>query len=463
MTLIFKPNDSGRRFHIFVACIFTTISVCAAAAQPPSSAEAVKSKNGCHVDHLEIQGLNRTDEVWLRDYLGMTFPRDVEDADVTEMRNHLMTTDIFTDMTILLRRVDEQKNTCDLTVNIVEKWTTIPVIRGAYGGGTPLLVLGGYETNAMGSLKAIGGEIRRYGNMAPGFFLFAKSPRAWRGAGSFGAEMWLDRRRRSFLDNDGEIFGYADSEAWTFKYEVLYPVGELIGHGAKLQAGVHLELNRENPTTFADKYGEVNPSLKPSDVGVPTITTSSVLILPMIAYDHVIVDGTEMDGLRGMFRAGEQVADDKFYSAAETEVFWYARLPAKFNIALHGFGGRQGSDSLRNLYFLGGFDSVRGLPDGVHYGKNIAYGNFELRYLAMESKYLHLQSAVFADHGSAFSRPDEALANRESAVGIGFRFSVPQVYRLLIRIDYGWSVGHTKSQGLSIGLGQFFQPYKLSF
>lgn len=420
-----------------------------------------ENHNGCRVEHMDVQGLAHTDESWLRAYVGLTFPRDVSEEDAVAVRNHLMTTDIFTDVRVVVRRLNA--DLCDLDVHIVEKWTLIPVVRGAYGGGTPLLVVGGYQTNAFGKLRAIGGEIRKYGTLAPGFFLFAKSPRAWNGSGSYGGELWLDRRRRSFLDDDGMMYGYADSEAWTFKYELLYPLGEHRQGGGHLQGGVHLDLVRENATTFSDKHGDLNPMLKPADVSIPTLTTSSSLLMPMVVYDHVTVDGMEMGGLRGMFRAGGQVADTKYRGATESEVFWYEKLPLRLNMAVHGFAGRQGSDTLRNLYFLGGFDSVRGLPDGVHYGKTIAYGNFEMRWLALESKFLHVQPAIFGDHGTAFSEINDAYAHRESAVGVGLRFAVPQVYRLLVRVDYGWSVGHTKTRGLSIGLGQFFQPYKLFF
>ena len=447
-----------RSLWCFVAGSLSAGVLCATALNAAQVLTPMPSQ-GCMVEHMDVQGLTRTDEAWLRSYLGLSFPRTVtDDDDVTEVRNHLMTTDIFTDARVVVRRLSPQL--CELDINIVEKWTLIPVVRGAYGGGTPLLVVGGYETNAGGKLKLIGAEIRKYGTMSPGFFLYAKSPRAWNGTGSFGSELWLDRRRRSFLDDDGNIYGYADSEAWTFKYELLYPLGERDLH---LQAGVHFELVRENATTFSDKNGDLSENLRPTDVSVPTVVTSSALVLPMVVYDHLSVDGMEMGGVRGMFRAGGQIADNKYRGATESEVFWYEKLPLKLNLAGHGFAGRQGSDTLRNLYFLGGFDSVRGLPDGVHYGKTIAYGNFEMRWLGFESKFLHMQPAFFFDHGTAFSEAQDAYSHRESAVGLGLRFAVPQIYRLLVRIDYGWSVGQTKTRGLSIGLGQFFQPYKLFF
>lgn len=412
----------------------------------------------CSVDEVVFEGLHRTDKVWLLDYMGIYTPQVMSRAALPDLRRHIMTTDIFVDVEPILE--DTRPGFCRLKVQITEKWTLIPVVRGAYGGGTPLVVAGAYETNAFGKLYALGAEIRRYGNMAPGLFMFAKSPRAWRGRGSFGGELWLDRRRRGFFDTDHKIYGYADSEAWTGKFQILYPVG---ASWPALQAGVHTEVIRERPTTFADKDLNANQALAPKDIEFPNITASSMTLLPMLVYDRVDVDRMTMDGTRAVFKAGAQLTEAATASASEVEVFHYYSFNQVWNAALHGFAGSQSSRTLRSQYFLGGFDSVRGLPDGIHYGQKMLYANFELRHLSLVTKYLHVQSAVFMDEGTAFNKTEDMVGHREVAAGLGVRLSVPQVYRLLLRIDYGWSMGQSKSKGLSIGLGQFFQPYRLFF
>ena len=62
-----------------------------------------------------------------------------------------------------------QPGLCDLAIDVTEKWTTIPVARAVYGGGTPLYVLGSYDTHVAGKLYALGAEMRRYG--ARSFFI----------------------------------------------------------------------------------------------------------------------------------------------------------------------------------------------------------------------------------------------------------------------------------------------------
>lgn len=427
----------------------------------PTSAEAEEQSERCTVDHAEIRGLSRTDPQWLSDYLGLSFPLQMNIDDAVAVRGRIMTTDVYTAASVSLEHVSQTE--CSLSIEVVEKWTTIPVIRGAYGGGTPLVVVGGYETHAQGKLYLLGLEARRYGSRPPGLFAFAKSPRAWRGRGSFGSELWLDRRRRAFFDSEGQINAYADSEAWVGKFQWLYPLSLWNSNFSDLQGGIHAELTRESPSTFNDRNLERNEELKPTDLSTPHSYQWTATLMPMIAHDKITVDAISLDGSRTTLKMGGQVAENARSGAAEFETFAYHRYASVVNLAVHGFAGTQGSDSLKNVYFLGGFDSVRGLPDGIHYGTRMMYGNAELRYLALRANYLELQTAAFVDHGTAFSKPEDFRENRETALGVGLRFSVPQIYRLLVRIDYGWSVGHTKSQGLSIGLGQFFQPYKLTF
>jgi hypothetical protein len=420
-----------------------------------------KQSHACEFDELVFIGVNRTDKSWLQDYLEIpTFPVHESKVDLPTLQKKIMTTDVFVDAQV--QKKEKSNNSCALEISITEKWTTIPVIRGAYGGGTPLVILGGYETHAGGRLYSLGGEVRRYGNRPPGFFLFAKSPRAWRGKGSYGSEIWLDRRRRTFFDSDGKAVSYADSEAFTMKVQLLLPSELLMDESSHWQFGAQVDLIHENPTVFTDVKGIETPSLQPDDVVISESPLFTASIMPLLVYDNIDVNKIQMDGPRLLLKTGAQITSKTRSSTSEVEFFGY-HSEGNLNLAVHAFGATQGDQSLKNLYFLGGFDSVRGLPDGIHYGNKIAYANSELRWLAMESKYLHMQTAAFADHGTAFTNSEHALESRETSVGFGVRLSVPQVYRLLLRIDYGWSVGSIKSQGLSIGLGQFFQPYKFVF
>jgi len=408
---------------------------------------------------FDVHGLNRTEETWFRDYLQLGQYESWSPEESSKLRQKIMTTDIFTSAEVS-EALDPSN--CSVEIDVTEKWTRIPVVRGAYGGGTPLLILGGYETNAFGHLLAIGGEIRRYGNMAPGAFFFLKSPRAWRGRGLWGGELWVDRRRRDFFDNDGIVYGYVNSESWTGKFQLLYPVSDLSSSG--WQAGVQAQIIHEKPATFSAQpnYSGVALGL-PEDLRTNESAGNGGVIAPMIAYDDLSVEGLNYSGLKSKLSLGVSRSVASGGRFAEGEIYAFSHLPSDVNLAGRVFMASTSENTVGSVYYLGGFDSIRGLPDGIHYGNTIAYGNFEARVIAAKWKYVHLQPALFVDVGSTWMRDGNFGTGRETSLGGGIRIAIPQIYRFVIRIDYGVSVGNTKSRGFSVGLNQFFQPYKLVF
>jgi outer membrane protein assembly factor BamA len=414
------------------------------------------SAAACSVVNFEFSGFNRSKESWVREYLELDSLTALAGVDVDAIRQKLMTTDIFTD--VIITQKTNLDSSCTLRFDVAEKITTIPVIRGQYGGGTPLLVLGGYNMNTFGRLLAVGGEMRRYGKMAPGAFLFFKSPRAWNGKGRWGAELWLDRRSRPFFDAKSQLYGQAKSESSTAKVQWLHPIAE------GWQAGFQSQIFRERPTTF-----EVDPTYlgtirsAPSDLYLDRKGGIGGVAGPMLAHDGLLVEGLNLNGMKFTLTTGQTKAGDRLGFSTESELFGFALLPQEINLATRIYAAKSNLNSLGTVFYLGGFDSIRGLPDGLHYGNNAVIGNFEARIVAAKFKYAHLQPAIFMDTGSAWMEGGRASNNRESSFGGGIRISVPQVYRLVLRIDYGRSVGHTKSSGFSIGLNQFFQPQKLVF
>ena len=133
---------------------------------------------------------------------------------------------------------------------------------------------------------------------------------------------------------------------------------------------------------------------------------------------------------------------------------------SELNLALHTFAARKGSQSLSSLYYLGGFESIRGIVDGAVFGNQAAYGNAELRYLFYRFPYLWLQSAVFVDAGAAGFSSQELAANMQASTGFGVRLAVPQIYRLMLRVDVAFSLNKPGEFGFSAGLNQLFQPYR---
>ena len=421
------------------------------------------AREACGPTTIEFAGLHRVDHDWLQDYLRLADGKELDEIDddtLLQIRRKLLTTDIFSDVHVDLAK--HENGRCVITINVKEKWTRIPVIRGAYGGGTPLMILGGYETNAFGKMIAIGAEVRRYGSMAPGAFFFLKSPRAWRGRGLWGGELWLDRRRRAFYDSDAKNYGFVDSEAWTMKAQWLYPVG--VSPKSHWQMGFQAQAFRESRPIFKaiDHYGGSNKGA-PHDLTLGEKSGFGGLFAPMIAFDNLSVEGLNSQGLKFKFSIGGSRNAGSSGGFSEMEAFGFYAVNSDFNLATHLYGATTSQNSVGAVYYLGGFDSVRGLPDGIRYGNRIVYGNFEARAIAGRFQFAHIQPAVFFDTGSAWMNDHDPSRGQEASLGGGVRIAIPQIYRFILRFDYGTSIGHSRSHGFSVGLNQFFQPYKMVF
>ena len=113
----------------------------------------------------------------------------------------------------------------------------------------------------------------------------------------------------------------------------------------------------------------------------------------------------------------------------------------------------------RAIIFLGGLDSVRGVPDGAIYGNHATYTNLEVRHLSYKWRYAWLQTVGFIDAGGAGTSWNKLNDVARTALGVGFRISIPQVYRLSFRFDYAWSIDGSNSKGITAGLNELFQPY----
>jgi outer membrane protein assembly factor BamA len=410
----------------------------------------------CTTVSYELSGFENTRDSWVRDYLELETLKDPTPEDLMALRKKLMTVDIFTAVSVTQKA--NQDSTCTVVIEVQEKVTTIPVFRGEYGGGTPLVVLGGYNMNSFGRLLATGGEIRRYGNMAPGAFIFFKSLRAWRGNGLWGAELWLDRRSRPFFDADSRLYGHANSEAWTAKFRWLRPISD------RWRAGFQAQAYRERPTTFHldTSYAGAAKSA-PVDLSFNSKSGVGGVLGPLFSYDSLASEGLNQNGVKFTLAVGASKGPETSGGSSDGELFAYALLAADINLASRIYAARSNENTVGAVYYLGGFDSIRGIPDGIHYGNRAIIGNFEARMLAARFKYAHLQPAIFLDTGTVWMNANDPSKNRETALGAGLRISVPQVFRLVFRIDYGRSIGRTKSSGLSIGINQFFQPQRLVF
>ncbi|MFK7824210.1 MAG: BamA/TamA family outer membrane protein [Oligoflexales bacterium] len=416
--------------------------------------------NSLIVSKLVFHGLKRTNMDWLRYYLGL------EKLPVTMTEKHayglvlkLLTSGVFSKVDVAFEEDKTQKGRITLRFDCQEKWTTIPVLRGQYGGGTPLFVGGVYDIHSFGRLWTLGAELRKYGESTPGSVLYAKAPRWGRGRHVLGFELWQDNRRRSFYDRRFKEIAELESENAKVRVNIMLP---LTGDGGDkgFQLGFDLYGLRNSKASIERFFSDAVFEQYWSKVDLAGSKDWELLLYPAIIYDDVLINNISYHGLRFISKAGASYRDSHWSPAWELESYYYHLWGNRFNLALHGFAAYRESKTLSSLYYLGGFESIRGIVDGAIFGNHAAYANAEMRYLFYKFPYLWLQSAFFIDGGGAAFASQDLAKNVHASTGIGLRLAVPQIYRMMVRFDIAFSLNNPGEFGISAGLNQLFQPYR---
>ncbi len=403
-----------------------------------------------------FSGLKKTSADWLSSYIDLQYPVSMTPSDLHDLERKLMTTAVFTSVAVSVKPAQVGQGDFELQIAVEERWTLIPVVRGAYGGGIPLRVLGFYDVHLLGRLLTGGAETRQYGSAPPGFLMYGRDPRSAADRNSFGVEFWREFRRRQIFDRSGSQVGELSTDTGMSRIRALFAIDD--DSGVKLhkwRLGGDLEGVQENSSRFHELAGKSTTG-QPADLFVRNSKRYLLKVLPTVLYNDILVDQLHYDGLRLRLRAGPIFTNDKSASAAEFEGYYYAMLGQNWNFASRAVIGATTINSLQSQYFLGGLDTVRGLPDSYLYGTKAAFANFELRHLEFKAKYLWFQTATFLDVGEAGNSWEDAGSKLRLATGVGFRAAVPQIYRLMFRLDYAWNLVGPKTHGVTIGLNQFF-------
>lgn len=397
----------------------------------PSEAE------GKMIARVEVSGLQRTQyKVVKRELLfdlGDIFRAEAFELSLARLRNLR----IFRAVVPLLQLDDEKR--VHIRIEVDEKWTTIPVVRGGGGGGTSFFIIGAYDINSFGLYQELGSQYENYSG--------ASSVVAW-----YRNPRWRDERQRLSLDvgtlsRIAQVYnnGTAENQYLLRKKRLSFSLERELLDGFVLGVGVD-----GGEESFSTQYEHVPSEPRPSS-GNGTFARFSLRLGELNSFDY-LVDGQSLE--LSLDVARRAWSDYNFYRLVST-VSFFRLLPLRGNFASRVSVGTSDATQLQHRFALGGLENVRGFFDGEFRGQSFAFGNLELRIPSFENPWFVSHHVLFYDVLKNYRNRRQSDAVAQSA-GTGVRFLVPKIYRLVVRADYGWVLTPRKGQGVSFGMQQYF-------
>lgn len=388
---------------------------------------------------ISVKGLVKTDPQVVLRYLELETGKTYSESEITAGVQRVKNSHLFSQVSYEIRDNNFQ-------INLEEKWSLIPIVKGGGVSGTTYYVLGVYDPNVAGKNLELGGQYENLGGADSGVIWFRKpyfsEPRL-----RWGGDFWSVMRNRSFYDRDRKEVG-----AWTLDRERqhLFVDWEPF-ENFRPQVAIDLQKDRLSER-------KLNPAMKELNrvSGFSASREDEFRIVRLgalfgkVNFDEELAEGQSVELVQESLY---EVLTDSHTGRFKLEALFLKTLPHRSNLAYRFQAAATNTDRASQKLFLGGIDHLRGYLDSQVSTNSYLLQNLEYRFYVWQGKHSRLQQVVFTD-SSLFTVSDK----QESVIsmGLGWRWIFPKIYRLNIRLDYGVARGYAGGEAAAFGLQQFF-------
>ncbi len=439
------------------------VSICvlfalmAPASPARAGGDAAASAHRFYIQAIHIQGLERTEPFVIYRELLVAKGDSASKARIEESIQRVRNTGLFRKVTYKLvdtpgqhpvSSLPEGVSPVTLEIHIDERWTALPLLTFARGGGTYRLVVGAFDDNFLGRDIGIGAQYERLGS-TNSFYGWAFNPRLFDQRLRAGIDVGSRNRTYTLYDQDGAVDGGFLLRRFTVG---VYAQKEWLWW---LRTKVGLRYNNDS---FS--YELLSDSLRSlqKQHGLPPPTQqllgSVTGLLGRIDQDNYLVDGTLFS--LSLEHANAALGSSQTMTDVLVGLSHFERFPLKINVGARLAGAVGDINAVQDRFYLGGLDGIRGFASDRFSGQSYWLGNFEFRIPSVDTRWLVLQHVVFVD-AAGVSESLSGLATLSGAsVGIGLRVIVPKIHDFVARFDYAFPLYGDTTTPLSFGGGQFF-------
>lgn len=426
------------------------ILVCSANADEQVQEIQPDQAQGKTIASIAILGLQRTQIAVVHRELLIEKGKPLQLAELEESLQRLKNLRVFhsVDASYYL----DEKNQLHIRLAIAERYTTIPIAKITEGGGTRYLVAGVYDVNTLGKYLETGIQYESW-NSEDGGVVWFRNPRFMNQRVRFGADLWSVKRPRDLYESDGTRQG----DFVTYQRKLNIFIDKEWSSGFTLGLGIEL-----NKTQLLDgsMSGQLSMGVAQAIADQSEIETHWARLyanLGRLDYDNILLQGQLLE-LNIQYSSPDLDSDYEAYSASwDNRFFW--RVGKNANLGWRIKWAKTNSQQLQDLFYVGGFENVRGYFDGQLRGKQYWQSNLEYRDILFQTSWYYLQGNVFADVAQLID-PDSAIESQSDelfhSTGIGLRLGSPKIYRFIARLDIALNTSHPATSRVSFAVQQFF-------
>lgn len=339
-----------------------------------------------------------------------------------------------------------EKNLYDVTYTIVESFSLIPTMSLWTTENSIAYRLGVYDFNFLGKTNTLGGFYQSNKNDSYGIVF--SSPYF------FSNKVGLEVNAQS-LSTEEPIFLSTGEATYDYRNSSIEVLG-LYQYDFKnsFKLGVNI---------FDEDYDYIKGA---KDRDVPTSLAIKKKMLKLIYnFNDLEYDFYLIEGFKSKFQFQYVYSDNDFqkkFLIAWNDLMYFKKVGHKGNWASRlRVGMASNTDTPFAPFSVDNNLNIRGVGNIIDRGTGTIVLNTEFRKTLFEKKWFVLQGNAFIDSGTwrkaGGDLGDFVDANNVRIYsGLGLRFIHKTIFDAIFRIDYGFGLSKNGTQGLVIGVGQYF-------
>ena len=399
---------------------------------------------------IEVLGLERTEKrVALRELTFKASER-ISEKVLQESLANIRNTRLFSRVDYSLEDKGMGKK---LILRLKEKWTTIPIFKVARGGGVQKLTLGVYDVNILGKGFETGAQLERLSKTTSGVIWF-KNPRIFDSATGVDFQLWnINILRTKYYSEPIKPVIYKGF--LHIRKKALLRIHHKFTD--MFEASLLLEHHTDD---FSYSYAEEKiKKITEENGGLPE--GSQIYYLGLSAsYGKINYNGHLVSGYKALasYRRARSLErhKNKAFGRYDFELLYGKTLLGSATFAQRILAGSTGSDYLQYWYYLGGLDGIRGFQVDRFSGRQYWLSNTELRSSPYRGDRYLLQGVLFYDAAAVGHEKRDLTKTKATSAGFGVRFMMPDIYRLVVRLDFAKTLKRYDNRTVNFGLQQFF-------